>query len=418
MSLRVALSLAFNVRQMHGQFSPATPLTRLVEYLAALEPHTYGRTLELATPAPPDALLGELGLLAGDRLVLFTTPPQEKPFSAPLQIGDTTLTLRAGSFSLEANGRRELLLGKPDPTTQRHPDLDLRTLAHPDAAEFISRSALWLRYSGGLWLAERSGQTRVRLDEFELGSTPVPVNSGQVLRFYRHADDPRTSPALATLQVTLTRVEHATTLPLIEAGRQAVRLCSGTERPLQFLRAAERLAVGTLTDSLTRHFQLPATPHTQLYRLSLLPSQTRLASLSPDANTLLYMPQIPPATRAELLLKDAENPSHQYTLNAAREYWLGSRLQPGEVVPSLDIDLFNQLLERGTAPHLLGMRSPFVARVSFNQQTWSISPAERNALPVYVNTARLASTPMPLLAGDLLTIGGTFNRYLLRFVVE
>src|SRR5690606_13420595 len=110
---------------------------------------------------------------------------------------------RLGDFEINSRGKKALLVGKADESQGNIPDVDLRYFFPARTLEFISRNCLTLTFDEArrAWSALKTGQTRVTLDELELGGTPVTLNDEQWLRFYRANDDPASGKPIGEIRL-------------------------------------------------------------------------------------------------------------------------------------------------------------------------------------------------------------------------
>lgn len=397
-------------REMHAALSRRLTVGDVARYLSGVEPRADTRTFEIAHPLSPQQPIGELNLLGGDRLIAFTQPPKPTDMPAPVRPGDKLLTLRAGGFEAASQGKRALLVGKPDDAQGVIPDVDMRFVVPADALKHLSPSVLWLAYEQHTWHAVRTGDNRVWLDEYEIGAEPVPLNDGQRLRIIS------AEGALAELTVAITAAQ-VTIGEEIEPGQAHLTIRLGVERDPQTLRASSSLPLAAVYDALLRRDLF------SVYHMRLIAPGTRLAALDLHDSEFLYTPLQTQFTQNTLVLRSTDNIEQAFELTAGDtdvEKRLGVRLQPYALVSGLDVDLYHLFVANGHAPHTHGLRSPHLLRLMYHatEGMWWVRPAERTQLPVYLNTARLGTQAVPLTEGDLLTFGPSTTDYYARLSVE
>lgn len=419
MPIRLPTNIVLSSREARTQLSRRVTIGELAAYLTQAEPQIEAGTLEIASRVSVEQAVANLDLAGGDRLAIFVRPPRIANFALPLQAGDVILHITSGNFSANSGGRRDVLVGKPDEEQGTIPDVDLRALIAPRYLDYISRSTLWLNYSPGerRWYASRSGQTRVLLNDFDLTETRIPISDGSRIQFFRGSDDPATTRPLGELSLTLEKVIKGT--PGLEPGQQTVTLRLGDERGIQMLAAGDSLSVFDVVRGVLRHNSIPHSDELAVYHLRLVSPQTRLAALDLPHGKLLYAPLSAYSAAVALHLRDAHDPQRTFTLQpSGSDLRLGTRLQPNETVAALDVDLYDALVALGNPPHRSGIRSPFMAVLSYQDRTWWLRSADSRDVSLFVNTARVGNDSVPVTVGDVLTIGNSITRYLARLEVE
>jgi hypothetical protein len=238
-------------------------------------------TLELATALDPAWHVGEVGLRAGDRLLLLTQAPHPP-----------TLPLALPSFNLALNGQTVysddqplILLGKPDPEQGLMPHVDLNVWLTPETAGYVSRQCVLFQLYEGRWYARRMGQTRVLLDDYELpAEQAVPlVSDGTplVMRLQRAEGAPQGAPLLVLVVTLRSPSDAALPLPLLTARETAAHQ----------LNASENLVLGRILTSLADYLNAPWQANAPLYHLRLLPP-TQMIGDALAGGGLLYAPQL------------------------------------------------------------------------------------------------------------------------------
>ena len=423
---RLVIALSYASQQMPLSVSGRLTVDALNAYVHHIEPNTAGPTLEVARPVAVSRRVDALNWQDGDRLAVFMRPPRTVDPPMPLRSGDVQLTLSNGGVRVTSGRKRQLLAGVPDERGGRLPDVDLRYTVSPEDMDALSPTVLRLTYNPRqrTWQAQSAGRNPVLLDEYILKGDPVAVNHGQRLRIYAANATPTASEPLATLAITLERVETDVNPITLEAGNHTARLTIGTEIPPYMLRASGNLTLTDVLDTLLRHQQdTPLPDDAGVYRLRLAAPSVRLAALDLQPDEFLYAPLQTRPAQSTLTLQDVGPGSYTYRLLAGQqttEKSVGMRLQPGERVPALDVDLYDVFTANGYPPHAVGGRSPRLMTASYRPEAgvWWAALNERAQLPVFVNMQRLTPSPVALSEGDVITVGPSTADYYARFVVK
>lgn len=425
MALRVTTAMAYSSHLYQTRLNHTVTIGEVARYLAHYETRIEASTLEVARPIQPAQRLRDLSLQPGDRLVVFTQPPQPIDLPAPLRAGDRLLRARLGTVEISSRGKRRLLIGRPDETRSTIPDLDLRYVVAPQALEFIAQSAVWLQLEGSMWYASKFGAARAFIDDLELAQTPVMLNNSQWLRFYRATDDPRQgSPPLCEIHITLEIAQIAEDSPHLQPGLQSLDLRVGLEKETQILKASENVSVGQLASSLAAYNQMPLTTGMQLYLMRLASPRLRLDALARTEFAFLYTALNLRHARNLLLLRNIHDRTQLYILSAGRdddEKLIGCRPESGAHTVGLDVDLYDSIVGQGHDPRLFHTISPYYARILYlaSDQSWWIRLEERAHIPLFINNTRITgSVPVQLTTGDVLSFGPSITHYYARLEVE
>lgn len=399
-------------RAYRANLHPTLTAAALAQYLATMEPHT--AALESLVPVPFDAALADLELRGGDRLLAFPQEPDPVPLLPPLRPGDTVLTLDIAGQTINTRGKRAVLIGRPDPDRQLIPDLDLRPFVAPADADAISRECIWLTYEAASqqWMATRTGRNPVYVDEYALDEGRIPLSDGARIRLHRQGG----GPPLLSLAVHLAAVPTGAVTPPLPPGNHALTMILGMERPPHRMHASANLSIDQMITALLRHTGQAFPMGARVYRARLV----RPASAIADTAPLLYTPLDSRYAVHTLTLRDVLPPHHAHTVSSVGEpaaRRVGVRLQPNAPVPALDADLHAAFVASGNAPHIHGMHQPFLLDLIYQRQGWWAVPVIEAEVPAFVNTTRLASTPLPVAHGDTLTFGYSLDHPFARFTV-
>lgn len=428
MTRRLAVTFSAAIRAYHPRLDPAVTVRQLADYLAQLEAQMAGMatgvTLEWARPLNPSQRLNDLDWLGSDRLLIVTTPAQGGDLERAPRPGEQVVKFAAGEFHAQSQGKRDLVIGKRDDSVGSVPDVDLTAVLPAPTLPFVSRRCVQLHYEpdSRLWMAQRAGQTRVLIDEYELDTTPVPLRPAQWLRFYRATDEPGlVAQPLGTLLVTVETAQPVARVAPPPAGHYALTLAAGDENGDLFLNTSDNLLLDEVVTALARQQRIDLTTPLQIYRLRLLMPGSQLADLDLRAEDWLYAGVNTRYASSVLRLRDVLHPELRYVLvggHADSSKTLGCRLrvQGGGILP--DIDLYDSFVAQlGGLPQLA--RSTLVQVIyRAEDQTWWAHTDPTPALPVYVNNLRLTSTPMQLTSGDVMTLGANIQRFYTRLEID
>lgn len=425
-TLKLEAVTVHNGRSYALNADPATTVGTLARYLAQQNAHIEASTLEAAYPVQPEQLLRDIGLQGGDRLVIFNQAIKQADMPPPLRPGDPLLKFTTGQFEVNANGKKQILIGKPDDTKQITPDVDLRYFVPDDAMQYVSRECLRLEFDAESqnWQATRLGQTRIMIDAVLLDDAAHTLRPSQQIRFYRASDDPAKTQAIGEMTLTVETVPEQSNRVYFKTGSQALQVCIGTEQHQQMLKVSENLQVGQVADALARHNRLTLMPDAQLYLVRLIPPESAVSDITVPEGGYLYTTQIVTQATNSLLLHDVHNRERVYTLTASledRNLILGCRQQPRVADPSLDVDLYDALIIRGHDPRLLTNISHQQGYIRYNaaEKSWWLHVDDGARAPLYLNNTRVTNrAAMQLLSGDVITLGPNINHYYARLEVE
>jgi hypothetical protein len=404
----VELSLSYSL-QLAGKLT----MGDIAAHFARREPHVSGSTLEVAMPARNAQHLQELDWRSGDRLAVFTQPARANDAQTTLKPGDKFVRLRRGDFEITSQGKKGLLLGRPDDTGEATPDVDLRYFVAPGMMDYISRACLWLQYdeSNRIWYISRPGQTRVMIDEFELGTQRLPIEGSRHLRFYPPPDtrDFPTDRLIGEMLMQVDEVQKGEERETLPSGNYRLRVQVGTEREMMRLNASGNVTLRQLAEGLASQHGIAFNATMPLYLLRLVHPDLTVQELSPGAGMFLYAARQIRYAPNLLLLRDVSQRDRVYTLAVGLEddeKIVGCRINPAIPDPTLDVDLYesflpyrHQLTDGVTVPHYLGR---IIYRAAEN--SWSFRLDEEAQMPIFVNNGRgTLKSALRLGTGDVLS---------------
>jgi len=425
-TLKLPAVMAQASQHYRAQLNGQVRVGEVARYLAQYEARIESSTLEIARPVQVSQRLQDIDMRPGDRLVVFSGTPRPAELPAPLRPGDKMLKFRLGDFEMNSRGKKALLLGKADESQGSIPDVDLRYFFPARNLEFISRNCLTLTFDEArrAWLALKTGQTRVTLDELELGAHPVTLNDEQWLRFYRANDDPAGGKPIGEIRLTIETVAAGEAIPGLPQGNYPLEVRVGLEKETQLLKASDNIRLGQIVSSLAVHNRAALNTEIQAYVMRLASPEARLGTLGLGTGEFLYAAFSLRYARNALLLRDVVDRNRVYILVAGQgdgEYLIGCRASAEAHHPDLDVDLYESITAQGGDPRPFPGLSPYFARIHYRvgEETWAIRLEERAHVPLFVNHQRVGSrAAIPLTAGDVLSFGPSVEHWYARLVVE
>jgi hypothetical protein len=414
--------MVYTSRSYSMRLDPTVMVGTLAQFLSQQEAYINASTLEIARPVDTASRLHDLDVQPGDRIVIFSQPatPQRPP--TRVRPGDKMLVFSRGDYQISSYGKHGILVGKPDAKHQTMPDVDIRNFIIPDMLDDVSRGCLWLNFDDvqKIWYATRLGETRIFIDEFEIGSERITLANECLMRFYRQNDNPRLTEPLGTMRIQIRDIESEKELVSAKEGNYPARVHVGTERIGQLLNASENIPIGQIVTSLAIYNQVPMTETMQVYLLRLVAPNTTLNDLRMLDEEFLYVSLRLDYANNLLILRDSHN-QHTFELQAGRDdetRILGSRGLLDNTKTDLAVDLFDAV-----ATHTSGRKALLPLRQGYidyraGESAWYIRLAESARIPMFVNNVRISTNPTRLLSGDVLTIGRSVSDYFVRLEVE
>jgi hypothetical protein len=427
-SIKLSTVVVNASRRYDVQLNEQVTVGGIARYLSQHEAYVDATTLEMARPVLPAQRLQDLDIQVGDRLLIFTQPPQLTDLPAALTPGDKTLKFSLGDIEISSRGKKSLLVGKPDEAREIFPDIDLRNFISPTLLGFVSRECLRVEFDeqSKLWYAEKIGQTRLMIDDFELSDEKVALDGERWLRFYRASDDPK-HPDCRPVGVIHVQVEEMQSRPDVSyfrSGSRHLAMCVGTERESHTLNASESLTLGRVVAGLAAYNKTVLSPSYRLFLMRLVSPNTPIQSFNLGSDGFLYAPRNHHYAQNLLFLRDVHNRRRVYSLFAGLEdgeKLIGRRLDVGVKDTALDVDLFDAIITRDMDTKTFKNISRYMAWVYYkaSENTWWVRLEERTLVPVFINNTRMSgSTPIQLTSGDVLSFGPTIDNYYARLEVE
>lgn len=399
---------------------------KLARYLSQQEAGIDMNTLEFGRVVGANQHIRDIDLQAGDRLVVFTAPPQPGELTQPLNPGDKVAKFSVGDVIITSRGKKSLQIGRPD--SRREVDIDLRNLVSPRAIDFISRDTMRLDFDdhAKTWYASRTGKTRVLINEFELGTERVPLSDVTMLRLYRAGDEP-TSPAfqpLAVIRIEMETVQNREDIIFLDSGAVHTPIQIGVGKERLTLNVSENVPLGQVAGSLLGYHKLPPATEYQIYLLRLIPPATPLSTLGFGQDDILYASRSQSFALNALVLRDIHQRDREYALVAGPEddvKLIGRRPEAAIEDPELDVDLYEAVIPRDNNPNAFKSLSRRQLKVFYKaaENSWWVQLEERASVPVFVNNTRTSAiAPVQLTSGDVLSFGPTLETCYARLEVE
>jgi hypothetical protein len=415
--LRVPAALVPSSQHYQTRVSGQVTVGEVARYLSQVEALVEVNMLEIARPVRPDQRVEDLDIQGGDRLLIFTHAARPAELPTPTRPGDKIVQFSLGETLISSRGKKSLMVGKPEAGFV--PDVDLRHFIAPKLLELVSADCLRLYFDpmAQVWYAIRSGETPIMLDELELDTQPVALNDAQWVRFYRPGD----ARPIGEMRVTLETVQSGDNTALLPPGNETANLRIGLEKENQTLKVSGSIRAAQIVTSLPQYHHLPISVEANLYIARLVSPQTTLDMLRLGQGDVLYAALKLRHAQTVLLLRDVHRPEQTYTLMAGQEERLiGCRAQAETPQPDLDVDLYDSILAQGFDPRPFQGMSPYYARIVYraDEQSWWLQLDERSQVPVFVNNTRATrSTALPLMSGDVMSIGPSLSHYYARLEV-
>jgi len=264
---------------------------RLSQYVS----HSATGTLEIARPVLSDWRLAEVDIQPGDRLLVFLQPAEAVELPESPRRSESILRFSLGGLVIDSGGKTGLLVGKPDESQLVNPDIDLSQFVAPGALEWISRGCLWLSYDADsrVWYVSKLGQTRVMVDDFELGTEKIPLNDEQWLHFY--PADPAMDRALGGFHLSIVAASSDAAMMIPDLDNQTINARVGVEREAQTLRVSDHLPVAQVVTHWAAYNRFLLSPETQLYWARLASPETEVKTLALGQTEFFYAPLNPGA---------------------------------------------------------------------------------------------------------------------------
>jgi hypothetical protein len=425
-TIRLPTQMVHSRQQYNVTLSDAVTTGRLARYLSQQEAYVDASTLEIARPVQPTQRIQDVDVQPADRLVIFTGDAENAELAAPLRQGDKLVKFAVGDSVVASRGKKSLLIGKPDGPRETAVDIDLRNFIPPKSLNFISRESLRLDYDdrSKTWFATKVGRSRVLMDEYEITADKVPLGDYVTLRFYRAADDPRSTRPLGEIHVIVETVQSRDDIIYLEQGNRLIHMQVGVPRESVALNVSENVTLGQIVTSLAAYHRLGIPQNVTLYLLRLLAPETHIGDLKLGSDEFLYTSRSQSYAHNLLILRDIHDRERKFELAAGLEddeKLIGRRSESSVEDPELDVDLYEVLVRRSNNPDAFKSISRRQLRIVYKaaENTWWVRPEERSSVPVFLNNVRTTSgTPTQLTSGDVLSIGQTVDNYYARLEVE
>lgn len=374
-----------------------TTVGSLASYLSQLESAVSASSMELAQLLPLDMRVHEINLRAGDRLLITNDPIKVSELPVSLATGTQSLRIIGNETTINVPRKTHITVGWIDKPRLQTPDIDLRQFVSPDVLPYLSQSCMVLTYQKQQWFVQRSGETRIIIDELELTETPLPLNQTQVIQLYFQ----RSPYPAVEFRIEQESLPEKNGDIHLQTGSTLVAIQPGVEESTKFLRASERLTLRQIVAGLAQHHALSLAA-ASVYVARPLPIQTPLHQVA-VSDAFLHVTLDMKHARRVLMMIDSYNTNISYRLRGGRSdrrMKLGWR-QGGIETVALDVDLSKCLIESVTG--LYGT-SPVKAQVNYMafSGVWTIRKID-NQIDIYLEDKQVGDLPMRISIGDTLT---------------
>lgn len=426
MTRKISTTIVPYARQYTQSFAPQVEIGQLAQYLSQSEGNVDSRTLEVAIPTPLNKFVGDISIESGDRLLVFMRTPTFGNLPPPLREGDKILRFQSlsGDISIHSRGKHTLIIGTPDRDHQFIPDVDLRYFVPHRFLDFVANSTLRMQFDTGTgqWVAIRTGQTRVRMNELDLGDEQFPLTGRQMVQFFAVGDTYHEQP-LGKMILDVETVDTHSNWAQIEAGTQVITLCVGMENDKQLLNVSDNVRVTQIINGLARYNRLLLNDYLRVYIMRLISPDQTLQVLRHYPESFLYTPMTDTYSRTVLRLTDVHDRKRVFTLYVGQDdedKSLGFHL--GQTMGNLpiDVDLYPAFMSQGHDPRLFDTDSPYQAQLLYraDDNSWWVHLDADACMPVFLNNERLTLNPLPLKADDVISLGPSLANYYVRLVVS
>jgi hypothetical protein len=423
MTRRISTTIVPYARQYTQFLSSDVEIGQLASYFSQTEANVDSYTLEIGIPIKLNKYIGDINIESGDRLLIFLGKPSHGNLPPPLREGDKILRFRSqsGDISLHSQGKHQLMIGIPDRDHQFMPDVDLRYFIPHRYLNHISSGVLNLQFDPNTeqWVANRIGETRVRIHQLDLMDQNYPLQEKQVIQFY--ADDTSFNQLLGQITIEVETVHSESDWVQIQSGNEQTIIRIGLENGKQLLNISDNIRITQIINGLARHNRLMLGDYIQAFIMRLIAPDQTLDVLQHYPNSFLYVPTIDTYSPNVLRLTDVHDKSRIYTLYVGQDdedKSLGFHL--GQENIPLDVDLSSAFMRQGHDPRQFDTDSPYQAQLLYraDENSWWVHLDADACMPVFLNNERLTLNPMPLKVDDVISLGPSINNSYVRLVVS
>lgn len=391
----------------------------LARYLSQLESNVHAGTLEIANALPLDMRVQAINMQAGDRLLIANDPIKTSDLALPPRAGEQFVRIETEALDTRLRGKRNITIGWSDTSQNTIPDIDLRAFVTAQSLQLISQDCMRLNLDKDTWYAQRTGDTRIVIDELELFYTPVPLNQSQHVRFYPTNYPQGRAYPIIELKLSLETLEAQEAVSPLPSGSMFVSIQPGIESQTRFLRASERLTLRQIVAALAQNDSL-ALANASVYLARVLPPDATLHRVA-NEEAFLHVPLETRYARRVLQLQDVYHPEQIYSIRSGRidtRMNIGWRHMAAESTNSeLDIDLYSSLT--APSPYLLHA-SEIKAYLNYSAfaETWTLSAEDSGQVGVFVNNIQVGRLPVRVAVGDVISFGLTVANPFVRLKAD
>ncbi|GAB1422596.1 hypothetical protein MASR2M15_28330 [Anaerolineales bacterium] len=231
------------------KLDPQLSIGQISQHLQKIDITQGGQTLFVARPIDADESLSQLHLEAGDHVIMMPQRSPVRSFTLHEEGSYPGLIFESAQERKEIFNQDSLIVGRM--SAQARPDLDLSHFLPARFQESISRQCLWLQYEDeDGWKIQKIGQTRVFMDDVELGDQALRLNPTQVLTFVKTS----TQESMGSLHL---QVVQASSSPQarsqLKIGTHFFQLDLGLERQHYKLRVSPHFSLANVVSRLWQY---------------------------------------------------------------------------------------------------------------------------------------------------------------------
>lgn len=377
----------------------------LARYLSQLESNVSAGTLEIARALPLDMRVQAINMQAGDRLLIANDPLKTSELALPPRAGEQFVRIEVGTLNNRLRGKRKITVGWSDKTHSAVPDIDLREFVATESLPYISQNCLRLQLDNGTWYAQRTGDTRIMIDELDLMTLPVPLNQHQTVRIYSSDHARGRAYPLSEFNLILETIDAQEAVAPLPSGSMFVSVQPGVESQTRFLRASDRLTLRQVVAALAQHDSL-ALSNASVYLAHVLPLDTALHQIT-NEDAFLHVPLETRYARRVLQLQDIYHAGQVYNIRSGRsdtKMGIGWRMGAESSTSQLDLDLYPSLT---VPPSYFPNASEIKAYLNYSAfaETWSLNAENSGQVSVFINNMQVGHLPIRVATGDVISFG-------------
>jgi hypothetical protein len=374
--------------------------------------------MEIAHALPLDMRVHAINMQPGDRLLIANDPIKASHLAAPPRPGETLVRVEAEMHDARLHGKHNLTVGWSDEKRRTVADIDLRAFVAAEGLQLIAQDCMRLNLDKDTWYAQRTGDTRIVIDELELFNAPVPLNQNQRVRLYAADHSQGRAYPITEFRLSLETLEAQEAVAPLPSGSTLVSIQPGVEGETRFLRASERLTLRQIIAALAQHDRL-ALSNASVYLARVLPPDATIHRVV-NEEAFLHVPLETRYARRVLQLQDVYHSGQIYHIRSGRSdtrMSMGWRMVSESGTSQLDLDLFPSLAV--PMPYLPNA-SEIKAYLNYNAfaETWSLNTEDSGQVGVFINNIHVGRLPVRIAAGDVISFGLSITNAFIRLKAD